>query len=242
MNTFYNLKEALLDLLFPSNIYCMSCQQPLLDSDNSLCPACASKIIWINSVSCKKCGKPLHQPSQKICHDCLEKPHSFTQGFSCTLYDDMTSKIIKDFKFHDKSYYAKPLAHMLLDKISESGIQFDAIIPVPLHKGRKKERGYNQSELLSYHLSQMIGVPMYTHVLLRKKDTSPQNRLSRLERLSNIGEAFQLTNSSLVAGKSILLVDDVYTTGATMDACAGLLVSHHCNPVYVITCCIGTDS
>lgn len=173
-----------------------------------------------------------------ICNDCFkkipftDKMHISAEHGSC--YDELIcvcrySGILKDalikFKFYNKPGFYRALGVLLSKKIKEMTISsdFDIIIGVPLHNRKKRERGYNQSELISRVLSREIGIPVVSGLLKRIRDTQPQSLLPRHKRHLNVKGAFCLKEADKVADKAVLLVDDVLTTGSTLNECARVL-------------------
>lgn len=238
----FDLKEAFLDLIFPSDIYCISCNAPILNKPYSLCESCRQKIVWIEKHSCSKCGKAL-EPwyIQDKCRDCIHTPHYFTRGFSCVEYGEIERKIVIDFKYYGKAYYAKSIAEMMVDKLKKLDMKIDYIVPVPLHPLKEKERGFNQSLLLANHISRLMGVPLKSDVLKRVQYTLPQNKLLLKDRKKNLKGAFKVGQIRVLINKNILLVDDVYTTGNTCDECSKALIGQGVENVYIITYAIGKN-
>ncbi|MCY3781006.1 MAG: ComF family protein [Chloroflexi bacterium] len=144
---------------------------------------------------------------------------------------------VKSFKYHDALNLCAPLADRLSASLSQQNWRIDAIVPVPLHSNRESERGYNQAELLSRPVAQATGIPCEPTWLRRIRDTSQQAQLAAVDRRQNVADAFQA--SAEVAGKSILLVDDVVTTGSTLGACAGALRTRNAESVFGI--CVSTS-
>ncbi len=239
---FFELKETFLDLIFPSDIYCISCQKPIFNESYSLCKSCRQKISWIDDRTCSQCGKALQSwyfPNK--CSDCIQEEHYFMKGFSCVEYGELESKLIIDFKYYGKSYYGKNIAEMMYDKLKNLHIWGDYIIPVPLHPLREKERGYNQSHLVAEYLSHLTGIPLKTDVLKRVEYTRPQNKLSLKDRKKNLENAFKASPNGVLIDKDILLVDDVYTTGNTVDECSKVLIGQGVQNIYIITYAIGKN-
>lgn len=174
-----------------------------------------------------------------ICGDCYKKipfveetNASFNKGFN--YYDDMIcvckySGIIKDalrrFKFSNKPAYAKTFSLLLLQKLKEmtNGHVFDIIISVPLHKQKELARGYNQSYLISKEISRGLGICEQSAVLKRIRNTDSQSRLEKNMRLTNVKDAFMVNNAAAVTGKTILIIDDILTTGSTLNECCRVL-------------------
>lgn len=172
-----------------------------------------------------------------ICRDCSKKlprtayalPYKGTSSISYIMspfeYTGAFKNAILDFKFHNCYSYAPLLADMMTDYLDTYEVwdEFDCIIPVPLHKNRLKERGYNQSELISAHVSKYLGIPHKTDGISRIRSTKQQSKLNKLDRVANVKNAFACTED--FTGRRILLFDDICTTGNTLEACASALKS-----------------
>ncbi len=239
---FFELKETFLDLIFPSDIYCISCHAPIFDEPYALCKSCRQKISWVAGKSCSRCGKPLQSwyfPDR--CSDCTQMKHHFTRGFSCVEYGELERKLIIGFKYNGKSYYSKNIAEMMYDKLKSLDISIDYIVPVPLHPLKERERGYNQSHLVARYLSYLTGIPLKADALKRVRYTQPQNKLSLEERKKNLQNAFKACPNGVLINKSILLIDDVYTTGNTVDECSKALMGQGAQNIYIITYAIGKN-
>lgn len=238
----YEMGDTFLDLIFPSGIYCINCDAPIYNKPYGLCDTCREKITWIKGRTCGKCGKPLENwYFPDTCRDCLNEKHFFTKGFSCAVYDDSVKKIIIDLKYNGKGYYAKHIAEIMYQKLNEQNLQIDCIIPVPLHPKKQKERGYNQSYLLAKHLAHLSQTEINDRILIRNRYTQSQNKLSLINRQKNIKNAFTIINNGYICNKNILLVDDVYTTGNTVDACCKEMMRYGVKNIYIITPVIGKN-
>ena len=230
----------LLDFLYPPR--CPVCDKPALPGEG-ICGACKNKLHFVAQPSCMKCGKPLAGEREEYCMDCRRKKRAFLQGQALWIYEEGIRESIYRFKYRDRREYAGVYASELAVRyggwIKRQGIQ--AIVPVPLHKKRKRKRGYNQAELLAKELGRLLEIPVDTGLLVRVRDTKPQKTLNDIERKNNLKEAFK-TTQNIVQLNYILVVDDIYTTGSTLDAAAKALTDAGAKGVY--TCCIsiGSDS
>lgn len=173
--------------------------------------------------------------------------HNFDRGFTCMMYGMYEKEMIKAFKYHGRAYYARAFGEMMYDRISQEELETDMVVPVPLHRRKLHKRGYNQAALLASEVARYLNIPM-ADVLVRTEYTEPMSRLTGAERGMNLvrhgsGEsdneetvfAVKPSKRCNLNGKRILLIDDIYTTGATVDACAAELKKHGAVQVFVLT-------
>ncbi len=240
------LGDGLLDLVFPGNIYCICCGKPIDESAfYSLCPSCVRILSWANRDNCEKCGKPLNLHSTGgQCEDCRNEERPFEKGFTCVRYGHTERELVHELKYKEKPYLAAPFGQLMYERLAVECIDEDLIVPVPMSREKEKQRGYNQAALLAKAISKKQGKPCHPHLLKRIKDTTPMSRLSASERRENVQDVFALKkgNESMVSGKSVLLVDDVFTTGSTAAGCTEVLLDAGASCVYVMTFAAGADS
>lgn len=237
------IKNEVMEAVFPSNIYCICCGS-LIDSTRpySLCDKCVREIHWIGSRTCEKCGKALPETYRgDLCYDCMTYAHDFHKGYSCFTYGLHERELLFDFKYNNRRYLAGKFGDILYDRISCENIHPDVIIPVPVSRSRMKKRGYNQSALLAKRLSERWGVPADDGILIRKKDTPPLRGLSPAEREEKLADAFAVADgkTSKIAGKRVLLIDDIYTTGITADSCSRVLAAAGASEISLLTLASG---
>lgn len=231
------LKIRLLDLIYPRR--CAVCDEIVDQTGKSLCRKCCEKIIYIKEPYCMKCGKQLNKEEQEYCSDCRKKKHDFIQGTALYDYGSMADSVFR-FKYAGRMEYAgfygrelyKEKAHWL------SMIRPDALVPVPAHPARKRQRGYNQAELIARELSRCSGIPLNTQLIRRTKRTRPLKNLSYLERQNNLKKAFKMWKND-VKLSTIVIIDDIYTTGSTIDAMAQVLQEAGITRVYFMALTIG---
>lgn len=240
---FTDLKEALLDILYPREAACIGCCRERLDIDSlGLCPACKLSLPFISPPACTKCGKPLYH-QMHFCPDCRTVRHSFSQAVSVFEYTGLIKQIIHRFKYEAERYLADPMAYWMSKSLERQNTwQIDSIIPVPLHPRRQQKRGYNQSALLAQGIGRRIKKEVLQNVLIRSRDTPPQYSLGRQQRMINLMDAFEVTLARKIQGKNIVLVDDIYTTGSTADQCSRTLVKAGAQKVYVLTLAAGRNT
>lgn len=223
-----------MSVLFPNGYKCLVCGKEIdCDKKISICDKCFNKLPKINGNVCGKCGEPINSDS-KFCVHCKKELPQFTKCFAPYVFEGEIINLIHGLKYHGKIYYAKTLSSLILQAVVEQGISVDVVMPVPLNLRRESERGFNQSELLAESFSS-AGYNVDVAVLTRSRNTASQTYLNKKEREANVAHAFVVTNKSKVRGKNILLVDDVYTTGATMNAIALVLFEAGAKNVYGVT-------
>jgi len=215
--------QTLINLILPPR--CLICGKSI-HSDNSLCLDCFSKVNFISAPYCRHCGRPFPADigESYYCSNCLSTKDNFRFCRSAIKYDDFSKKVILDFKFSDHLENKKLLAHWLFmagNDIFKHGV--DVIIPVPLHYARLFKRKYNQSAVLAAELSKLSKIPADYKALSKIRHTTPQIECSGKQRSKNVKNAFQVVFPERIKGKRIVLIDDVYTTGATLTECARAL-------------------
>ena len=237
--------QFLIKLLFPGSCpICGEVQEQLLTDDGvaHICPTCEKKLIRVTTPFCLQCGKPLEadRVCREYCADCARHAHVFIQGRAVFVYQGAIIGSMHRLKYGNRRDYAAVFAREAY-KTHGSWIRRvapDALIPVPLHPKRRRERGYNQAELIAEELARLTGIPVEKKLLLRTVHTQPQRRLSAKERKNNLKNAFQMSKK-IVQLEKVLLIDDIYTTGSTVDAAAEVLMSAGVKKVYVLCICIG---
>lgn len=225
-----------LDLLFPPKTTCIICKTVI--KTGYLCDKCKSTLKFIEGNRCSICGKPIDY--EGTCLDCLEHGHEFKQNISPFEYDGVVKDLIGRFKYFKERELAPFFADYMADAVKKMNWPIDVIVPVPLHKIRLDERGYNQSELLARELSYRLNIFM-SKALRRVRNTTTQTALHKEERIENVKGAFKVTYKDTIVGKNVLLVDDVLTTGATLDECAKVLKENGAKDVYVATIATGKN-
>jgi ComF family protein len=220
------LLDHILNLLFP--VTCCVCHAPVQERRwGGACPECWSSLFPIEPPFCSKCGEPA-PAIEGLCGGCLRGDHLFDFARSALLFTHTFREIIHHLKYADRVSLAKPLGRILKECLNAHDFQGALILPVPLHRSRERSRGFNQSELIAAQL----GRPVSTRLLRRRKNTPSQTGLSRNERKRNLAGAFEL--SAKVSG-TIIVVDDVYTTGSTMNEVTRTLKRGGAERVEVLT-------
>lgn len=207
---------------------------------NRICEDCEPKLIYVEPPVCLKCGKEIDDDEHELCVNCQKNPRSYVRGFPVFNYAGDIRKSLAGFKYHGKRVYAEFYADAIVKKHGDmlrlAGVQ--ALVPVPVHKKKLKKRGYNQAEVLAAALGRRLSLPVESGLVVRTTNTLPQKELDDKEREKNLKKAFT-SGDKIVKYKSVLLVDDIYTTGATIEACTRVLHGLGVEEVYYTSVCIG---
>lgn len=228
-------REAL-SVLYPR--HCPVCDEIVDQTNEKICLSCMRQLKIMTPPWCVKCGKKINE-GEELCKDCMEKTHIFIRGRALYEYGSAAETVYR-FKYGGRREYADYFGEQMGDFLGEYILSRkpDALVPIPLHKKRMIVRGYNQAELLAKAIGRQLGIPVITDYLIRVKNTIPQKKLNPAERQNNLKKAFNITKND-VKLKSIILVDDIYTTGATMDEAASVLLHAGAEKVYYVTLTCG---
>ena len=232
-----NIFLGLLDILYPR--HCFACDRSLHEEENSyICENCLEKIKESEVRRCAKCGFGLGPgtiSSDKGCPECENTNLRFEKSFFVSDNKGPLKNLIHQFKYHKHVCLIKPLGDLLIGFLQQDIItEIDVVVPVPLHWKKKKERGFNQSELMAKKICKKLSLPISINNLRRVKNTSSQTLLSRLQRQKNVNGAFKVKNPETFLKKNVLLVDDVLTTGITASECARTLKNAGAKEVYLL--------
>ncbi len=196
----------------------------------------------MGDVNCKRCGRPLRTETEEYCQDCKERKHRYDRGVSLYIYGDTVRKSIARFKYHNRREYADSFAEEICRHLGRElrSFEADALIPVPVSRRKRRKRGFNQAELLADGIGKHLGLPVYRDLVRRIRDTVPQKDLNRSERQKNLKRAFKMAEN-VVKLQSVIIVDDIYTTGSTIDEMAAVLKSGGVRRVYFVTLATGSS-
>jgi ComF family protein len=181
---------------------------------------------------CLKCGRPFVSGISTTCADCIKSEPHFENARSFGPYNGTLRKAINLFKYHGIKRLAGPLSDVM-HRISIPSVS--TVVPVPLYKRRLRQREFNQSALLAKQTAKQLGIPLTLDCLVKTRDTAPQVGMNSKDRFRNVNKAFIIKDSSLILNRNTLLVDDVFTTGATVRECSRMLKKAGADKVYVIT-------
>lgn len=230
-----NIWKKILGIIYPKT--CCFCGKV---SEKELCDVCAKKVIYIEEPRCKCCGKPVRYAEQEYCYDCQKNTHAYEQGKSLWIHKMPVSLSIYQFKYKNRriygEFYAKEMARLYGNLIRFWGVE--VIVPIPLHRRKKRLRGYNQAAVIAKELGKIMGIPVDCNSIVRNRYTRPQKELNDKERKQNLKQAFSVTNK-WKNYKRVLLIDDIYTTGSTIDTVAEELKKNGVQKVWFLTISIG---
>ena len=247
-DSFLDLGDGVLGSIYPR--HCPICDKLLpvveikngkLRSGRLIHEACAQKIRYVRGATCMKCGKLLasSESEQEYCGDCRRIRHVFDRGFSVFDYRSISGSIYK-FKYMGRqeyaSFYGKAVQRHLGKELLSLGI--DAIIPVPMYRAKEIKRGYNQADVFANMVGRECGIPVYKNVIKRNKNTLPMKKLDARGRRNNLKKAFNIAQND-VKFKCILIIDDIYTTGSTIDEIAHEFRIAGVSRIYFLTLAIG---
>lgn len=229
--------EDFTDLLYPRR--CAVCDEVLAFGAGLLCDRHKS-LPYVKEPCCMRCGKEVESEEKEYCYDCGRHVRSFDRGFPVFNYEEPVRTAVLAIKYHNRQeycdYYAGEMAAKLRPYVKRYAM--DGVAYVPVHRRKKRMRGFNQAEVLARRVAKELRLPILEDALVRKSFTTPQKELNDVQRANNL-------KSSMSVGKiypgcrSVLLVDDIFTTGATIDVCAALLKEAGAQRVYFSTICIG---
>lgn len=235
----------IINLLYPTACAICNCK-----TSDHLCPSCWDKVEFLKPPLCPKCGKPfisdisLSQSPDHLCSECRTIKTYFDKAIAVGPYEGTLSGAIHLFKYKHKKGLSRPLGKIMVDYIKSNPSLFPTepvevsslvVLPVPLHPKRLRDREFNQSLVLAKEISKAFRIPLIIENLHRIRWTRPQIELKGEDRLMNVKGAFSLKYPKTIEGKSLLLIDDVYTTGATVRECSKVLKKAGAEKVYIFT-------
>lgn len=248
MEHMLELLKALVDLVFPG--VCVICQADLKISPGDLhgllvwrgygiCSSCSKDISWLLPPFCPSCALPIRSQavSSHICGECMEDPPPFSSARALVVYDQEVFPLLHRMKYGPDASLARFMGEILALNLKEEldSLEADLVVPIPLHVARLRQRGFNQAAVMGKAVAESLGVSIQLRLLERPKATPPQVGLSRIQRRDNIKGAFWVREPSLLRRKKVLLVDDVYTTGATLKEASRELLRKGATRVHVLT-------
>lgn len=233
---FNKFTKYLSDIIFPRNVKCIFCGDELSNREyNKTCELCYPILPFIKK-SCPKCGGAITEENSGVCVDCKINNYSFTRAISVFEYIDKPLNAIQKLKYNRKKYLAKPLGAYLAQRLVTEIINIDYITFVPIHETKLKIRKFNQAELLAKEVSSLLNIPLLP-LCNKIINTKSQTELSFKERRANVKDsfAFNIEHKKQIKGKNILIIDDVFTTGATCDEVSSVILKAGAKNCFVLT-------
>lgn len=231
-------KKMLLDMLYPR--HCPLCDTILSFGEGMVCDTCRKQQKIMTPPYCMKCGKTIEDNEEEYCKDCHAIMKSYNRGFPVFAYTGAIKHALYEFKYHNQRSYGDYFAECIVKQYGAQlkSLQLDGLVPVPIHRDKRRARGYNQAHVLADALGKRIHVPVYPSYIQRIVKTSPQKELNDKTRMKNLKNAFKIGQNAIEL-KKVLLVDDIYTSGATIEACTKVLLEAGVENVYYTSVAIG---
>ncbi len=213
-------KDVILETLFPSNIKCIFCGRDI--PSDFICKDCLKEEIFNEGNRCQKCDTPIKE-GNIICDHCKKAKRHFDRIYCPFIYDGKVRKALLKFKSDGAKYLAHAFATFIAQRLEVDEVEFDLIVPVPSHKDTIKQRGYNPARVLADELGKILNKPV-ADILYKVRKTKNQKFLNYEDRQNNLENTMILLDNSIIKNKNILIIDDIVTTGATIEACANLMI------------------
>lgn len=231
------LLGTLTDLLYPRR--CPVCDRAVRPFGSLVCEACRNKLAYVKAPYCMKCGKELAGETEEYCGDCMRRRHFFDRGRALYVYKSAADSIYR-FKYKGRQEYGAYYAACMASRLGRwiAGCKPDAFIPVPIHAAKKRVRGYNQAQVLAGELGRLMDIPVEADLVKRVRRTAPMKDLPLAERQNNLKKAFKICRND-VKLDTVIIVDDIYTTGSTIDAMSYELRGAGVKRIYFVALAIG---
>ncbi len=243
--------NELAERLYPGELYCLCCGKAIdWSRPYSMCDSCREAIKWTRGRLCRRCGKMLSpNNTEDLCYNCRANEHIFDHGYSCSEYDAHDRSLVYSLKYDEKPEIARIIGAVMADRMlseftkEELIGKYNLLVPIPISDERRSIRGYNQAALIAEYFAEKTGLPYYGEVLKRQRETSAMKGLTPAERKLNLVGSFALLERARdrVEDSSCLIIDDIVTTGATVDAAASVLKANGANNVDFASFASGAD-
>ena len=232
------LIKALINLIFPQ--LCIVCGKRLADEDKPyICSKCWSRNKLIQPPYCPRCGQPLLREvsGDPVCNECRRIKYHFRWARAAGIYEGVLKEAIHLLKYRGVRTLVDPLGDLMIEHLRSNGNlpEFDLILPVPLHRAKLRQREFNQAAGLARRISKYFEIPVSTDNLQQIRSTKSQTKLTKAQRIANVKGTFRVKRADELNKKSVLLIDDVFTTGATVDECSKVLLAAGAKEVFVMT-------
>jgi ComF family protein len=231
--------KKILNVFFPN--HCLNCEN-IINEEALFCAVCWGKLQFITDPKCKICSYPFEieligKSSSLPCASCIKDPPHFDKVITIFRYNEIIKKVISDLKYRDQTFIAKKISKLIFNKIKPELDNIDIITIVPLHLNKLKKRKFNQVAMISKEIIKFDSKKYIPNLLFRTKETKTQVKLTQKQRQANIKKAFMVNrkHQDAILDKTILLIDDVMTSGATIEACAKALKKRKVKKIIVLT-------
>jgi ComF family protein len=228
--------NAVIDFIYPPRCSLCGCSS---GGEDGICADCLSQIHYIGRPLCIRCGKPFSHDfaTDHLCGECLLRKRYFRRARAVGLYNGIFRKALHRFKYQWKNCLARPLGTLMAQRMESffSDVTYHCMLPVPLHPRRLRKRGFNQALVLARIVSRAYHIPLDRNNLVRTRWTQSQVGLSERDRKDNVRGAFAVLHSGRIHQRTILLLDDIYTSGSTVDECSKVLINAGARKVDIVT-------
>lgn len=242
-NFFGGMVMTVFDFLYPPR--CPVCNHVRLPWEEVCCPACRKTLKAVGEDTCYFCGRQVAE-QEEYCSRCQKKRPVYERGFSVFLYEGTLRESLMGFKFRGREWNGRFYAEEILrcHKKELAAFGAEAVVPVPVHRRKMRKRGYNQAEIIARYIAKELRLPCRSRLLVRKRYTTPQKELGETERLQNLLDAFAVSDAprekKRMTPKSVILVDDILTTGSTLEVCGRILKRAGVERIAAVTVCTGS--
>ena len=233
------LISTIIDWIYPPR--CISCRNPLpLENKRGrflwLCSYCENLFTPLEEPICNICSAPVKE-GVSVCSSCHSRSFHFIHNRSAFVYEDLVRDMMHEIKFRRRRHVAQGLGRLWADIVKERIPKDITLVPLPMHPKKRRERGFDQAQVLAAAIAETTGIK-YSAILERVKDTPPQSGLHPRQRVDNISGAFRVKPGHNITGQDFILVDDIYTTGASLNECAKVLIQGGASKVFTMTLAI----
>ena len=232
--------ETATGIIYPRR--CPVCDDIVVPRGQLICEECSTQVSFVSGAACMKCGKPLRDNGQEYCSDCMRVAHVYDRGYALFQYRSISGSVYR-FKYAGRREYADYYAAEIVRKFGSvlRNLHPDALVPVPMYAAKQRKRGYNQAEVLARAIGRRLEIPVEARVISRIRNTVPMKQLSEAERRNNLKRAFNIARND-VKLLTIIVVDDIYTTGSTIDEISREFRRAGVKRIYFLSLAIGQTS
>jgi competence protein ComFC len=222
MSKIKDIINKLLNAIFPDGKQCMICRNEFIShNEYGICDDCYKKLPFNDGLRCEKCGKPINNEAE-LCNACINQPRYFDKAYAPLIYQDEIVKLLTMFKFKNCAYFSKYISRFMVHEYEDFKLNCDVITYVPISKKTKRIREYNQAKVLAEEISKKLGIPLIDGIEKIKQDRI-QHELKGADRVKDIEGTFKIKDKKPFKDKKVLIIDDILTTGATVNEISRLI-------------------